>query len=95
MVYQYLSQLRTGLSPLRFHKFRHRFLDTPTDICTCNQDIEDTSHFLFACIQFAIHRVDLAVETTNILRQNNLLNLAINVDFYLYGHPNLTVNDNR
>ena len=91
----YLFQLRTGFSPLRSHKFRHRFLDTPTDICICNQGIEDTSHFLFACLQFAIHRVDLAVETTNILRQNNLLNLANNVDLYLYGHPNLTVNDNR
>ena len=91
----YLFQLRTGLSPLRSHKFRHRFLDTPTDTCICNEGVENTNHFFFECFLLAIHRVSLAVEVTNILRQNNLLNLANNVDFYLYGHPNLSVNDNR
>ena len=91
----YLFQLRTGLSPLRSHKFRHRFLDTPTDICNCNQGIENTSHFIFECFQFAIHRVSLAVEITNILQQYNILNFANNIDFYLYGHPNLSINDNR
>ena len=82
----YLLQLRTELSPLRSHKYRHNFRDTPIDICICNQGIENTSHFLFECLHFAIHRARLAVDITNILRQNNLLNLANNVDFYLYGH---------
>ena len=40
-----LFQLRTGLSPLRSHKFRHNFQDTPSDICACTRGIEDTKHF--------------------------------------------------
>ena len=43
---RYLFQLRVGLSPLRSHKMRHNFLDTPV-ICHCNLGIEDTNHFLF------------------------------------------------
>ena len=92
---RYLFQLTTGLSPLRSHKYRHNFLDTPTDNCICNQGIENTSHFLFECLQFAIPRIDLAVDITNILRQYNLLNLANSVDFYLYGHSDLTLDENR
>ena len=39
-------QLRVSISPLRSHKFRHNFDDTPSDICSCNQGIADTKHFL-------------------------------------------------
>ena len=34
---RYIFQLRVGLSPLRYHKNRHNFIDTPSDICLCNQ----------------------------------------------------------
>ena len=30
---RYIFQLRVSLSPLRSHKFRHNFDDTPSDIC--------------------------------------------------------------
>ena len=33
---RYLFQLRVSLSPLRSHKFRHNFTDTPSEICRCN-----------------------------------------------------------
>ena len=91
----YLFQLRTELSPLRCHKYRHEFADTPTNNCTCNQGIEDTGHFLFSCRQFAIHRICLAVDVTNILRGQNLLNLANDVELYLYGNPNLSLENNK
>ena len=42
---RYLFQLRVGLSPLRNHKWRHIFNDTPPETCCCRQGIEDTSHF--------------------------------------------------
>ena len=42
---RYLFQLRVSSSPLRSHKLRHNFDDTP-NICSCNQGIEDTNHFL-------------------------------------------------
>ena len=91
----YLFQLRTELSPLRSHKFRHNFQDTPTDICNCHQGIEDNSHFLFECLHFTFHRATLAVGITDILLRNNLIQLANNVDFYLYGHPDLNSSDNK
>ena len=92
---RYLFQLRTELSPLRSHKHRHNFQDTPTDNCICNQGIEDTYHFLFSCRFSAAHRAYLAVEVTSILRKHNLLNLANDVDLYLYGNNNLPVEDNK
>ena len=91
----YLFQLRTELSPLRSHKFRHNFSDTPTDICSCNEGSEDNKHFLFECLLYAIHRAPLAVNITNILLRNNLIELADDVDFYLYGHPRLALIDNK
>ena len=91
----YLFQLRTELSPLRSHKFRHNFRDTPTANCICGQGIEDNKHFLFECLHFVIHRVDLAVVITTILHRNNLIGIANDVEFYLYGHPNLNFIDNK
>ena len=57
---RYLFQLRVGLSPLRSHKWRHNFSDTPSEICPCNQEIEDTCHFLFSFPYFATQRATLA-----------------------------------
>ena len=44
-----LFQLRVNLSPLRSHKMRHKFSDTPSETCECNLGIEDVRHFLFEC----------------------------------------------
>ena len=44
--------MRASLSPLRSHKSRHNFIDTPSDICHCKQGVEDTSHFLFFCSSY-------------------------------------------
>ena len=42
----------------------------------CNQDIENTSHFLFTCPRFANHRANLADTVIEILRRNNLNHLG-------------------
>ena len=57
--FRYIFQLRVNLIPLRSHKRRHNFADTPAEICECNQDIEDTSHFLITCPRFANCRANL------------------------------------
>ena len=66
---RYLFQLRVSLSPLRSHKYRHNFTDTPSDICHCNEGIEDTNHFLFSCPDYAILRATLAASVINILQK--------------------------
>ena len=54
---RYLFQLRLSLSPLRSHKYRHNFIDTPSEICRCNLGIEDTNHF--SCPNYVTPRAAL------------------------------------
>ena len=67
---KYLFQLRVGLSPLRSHKWRHNFADTPSELCHCNQGNEDTTHYLFSCPLYAIQRATLVASVINILQKN-------------------------
>ena len=80
---QYIFQLNGNLSPLRNHKSRQNFADTPSEICECNQDVEDTSHFLFEC------------KVIEILQRNDLYHLGNQLGLYLYGHRSLNLIDNR
>ena len=87
---------RRPLSPLRSHKKQHNFFDTPSDICECNLGIEDIRHFLFHYTFYAAQRVTLlAVSVIDILQRNNLNHLGNQPELYLYGHPTLTLTDNR
>ena len=92
---RYLFQLRVSLSPLRSHKFRHDFADTPSEICRCKQGIEDTSHFIFSCPFYAIQRATLTASLINILQKNNLNYLGNQSHLYLYGHPSINSTENR
>ena len=92
---RYLFQLRMSLSPLGSHKFRHNFTDTPSEICRCNQGIEDTNHFLFLCPNYATPRATLAASIINILQKNNLNYLGNQSKLYLYGHPSIISSENR
>ena len=58
---RYLLQLRVNLSPLRSHKRRHNFTDTPSETCHCNQD-----HFLFSCHFYANQSASLAISVIGI-----------------------------
>ena len=80
---RYLTQLRVGLSFLRYHKKCHNFIDTPSDKCLCTRGIEDTNHFLVSCPFFAAQRATLANHLGN---QSHL---------YLYGHQTINFADNR
>ena len=92
---RYIFQLRVNLSPLRSHKKRHKFPDTPSEICVCNLDIENIRHFLFECPYYATQRVTLAVSVIDILLRNNLNHLGNQSELYLYGHFPLDSIDNR
>ena len=72
---RYLFQLRVNLSPLISHKRRHNFSDTP-ETCEYNLGIEDIRHFLLECPFYAIQRVTLAVNVTDILQRKNLSHLG-------------------
>ena len=91
---RYLFQLRVGLSPLRYHKKQHHFLDTPSDTCLCNTGSETVEHFLFRCPFYASKRLVLAQTVVPILINHNLAFLQNDVNLYLYGHRKLK-NDNK
>ena len=46
------TSLRLDLSYLRYHKFKHGFLDSLNPICGCGFDIETTCYFLLHCPNF-------------------------------------------
>ena len=92
---RYLYQLRLSLSPLRSHKKRHNFIDTPSDLCLCTEAIEDTNHFLFDCPFYATQRAALATTVIAILLNNNLNHLGNQVYIYLYGHDSISNNENK
>ena len=74
-----------GLSPLRSHKNRHGFVDTLSDKCHCNHDVENTNHFLFSCSFFTIQRATLRASVVKSLQKYNLNNSINNLRLYLYG----------
>ena len=92
---RYLFQLRVSLSPLRSHKRRHNFDDTPSEKCHCNQGTEDTCHFLFSCPSYAFQRSALLTSVDDILQKNNLNHLGNQLQLYLYGHRSINYTDNR
>ena len=92
---RYLFQLRVRLNPLRSHKSRHNFIDTPSDICHCKQGVEDTSHFLFFCSSYVTQRASLTSCVSEILLKNNLNHLENHLQLYLYGHDSINYADNR
>ena len=77
------------------YKFRHNSDDTPSYICSCNQGIEDTNHFLFFCPTYIIPRATLAASITNILEKHNLNYLGNQSHMVLDGHGSLNSLENK
>ena len=92
---KWLFQLRLGLSPLRSHKKRHNFLDTPSDMCLCQTEAETTEHFFMKCPFYNSKRLILAQSVIPLLTTNNLAFLQNDVELYLYGHKELSDDDNK
>ena len=71
-----LTRLRLSLSHLREHKFKHGFLDPLNPICSCGQDIETSTHFLFYCSNYSKERLTflnvIRNIDRNILEKNDL-----------------------
>ena len=92
---KFIFQLRLGLSPLKSHKKRHNFSDTPSDWCDCLSAPEDRSHFILHCTKFNSGRLKLLNDVNVILNIYNLSILANNFEVFLYGHHTFSTNNNR
>ena len=93
----YLTQVRVGLSKLKYHKFKHNFVDTVSPMCPANDGIENTEHFLLLCHSCnnnrhspltGVNEVFKAVG--NIVGPNDTL-----LQILIYGDKNLSENANK
>ena len=93
---KWIFQLRVGLSHLRAHKKRHKFIDTPSDLCMCRKSSETTQHFLLECSLFDAHRRDLInlLENISFARMENT-SLDDKVHLLLYVNESFNVKENR
>ena len=68
--------MRLGLSHLAHHKFIHNFQDCLNPICSCDEEIETASHFLFYCLNYRCARKTffekINLIDSNILQQDDL-----------------------
>ena len=91
-----LFQLRVQLSPLKHHKKRKGFIDTPSDICSCQLSAETTEHFLIHCGLYIVARHTLFQVINPILAVNGLyLHNELLVNFLLYGNEALSFDENK
>ena len=91
-----LTQLRAGLSKLNLHKFKHNFKDTVYPMCSINDGIEDTEHFLLLCHSYDVQRQDLLDTINPILESQGLSNLSNKalLKILLYGDERLPPKSN-
>ena len=92
---KYLTRLRLGLSNLRYHKFKHDFLDTVDPLCSCSTAIENTVHYFLHRPNFSTARNtflnEIAIVDRSIIDQDEIKIIQT----LLYGNPTCSVNDSK
>ena len=72
---KFLTRIKLGLSHLADHKFRHSFQDCVNPICSCDLEIETSTHFLLHCSKYHCARETLYEKVSKIdstmLKQND------------------------
>ena len=90
-----LTRLRTNLSHLRDHKFQHNFLDTLNPLCSCNIEIESTSHYLLRCSFFILIRKTLLDNIIELVGPISNLSDDQLVNLLLYGDNSFCFETNK
>ena len=92
---KYLTRIRLGFSHLRYHKFKHGFLDAIDPLCSCSTGIENTVHYFLHCPNFSFARNtflnEIAIVDRSIIDQDDIKIIQT----FLYGNPSYSVNDNK
>ena len=92
---KYLTRIRLGFSHLRYHKFKHGFLDATDPLCSCRTGIENTVHYFLYCPKFSFTRntflKEIAIVDRSIIDQDDIKIIQT----FLYGNPTYSVNDNK
>ena len=90
-----LTRLRVGFSHLRYHKFKHGFLDTVDPFCSCSTAVKNTVHYFLHCLNFSTARNtflnEIAIVDRSIIDQDEIKIIQT----FLYGNPSYSVSDNK
>ena len=90
-----MNEDRKVLIRLRYHKFKHGFLDAIDPLCRCNTGIENTVHYFLHCPNFSFARDtflnEIAIVDRSIIDQDDIKIIQT----FLYGNPSYSVNDNK
>ena len=70
-----------NLISLRYHKSRYKFVDIPSEICECDQGVEDSRHVVFNVLVMQLG-ASLAVSVMAILQRKNLNRLGNHPELY-------------
>jgi hypothetical protein len=92
---RYIAMLRMGLSPLKEHKFRHKFVEelrTGPDCTVCDCP-ETTEHYLLHCRSYTLSRSTLFAKVSEIIN-TDLSTLPWIKDILIYGKKELTNQQN-
>ena len=89
-----LTRLRLGLSHLRYHKFKHNFLDTINPLCSCGSDIETTLHFFLYCPNFLECKNTLLSRISEINSELITRNDLALIETLLFGDNSVSQYDN-
>ena len=84
-----LTRLRLRLGLLREHKFKHGFQDTLNPLCSCDNDIEPSTHFLLHCPHYSNERSTFLNTIRNINRNMFDKNHLEITETLLYGDSSL------
>ena len=90
---KYLTRIRLGFSHLRYHKFKHGFVDAIDRICSCSTGIEITSFTVPTFHLFAWNTFlnEIAIVDRSIIDQDDIKVIQT----FPYGNPTYSVNDNK
>ena len=83
------------LSPSRYHKKCHNFVDIPSEICECECATEATSRFPFHCRLYTEQRRTLALYVFANLRNHKLTHLLNETELNLYANKALDLAENK
>ncbi len=86
-----LTQLRVGLSNLNFYKFKHNFRDSLDLLCSTNDGVEDTEHYLLLCHTYNESRINFLSSVNAISLPHGFINLSNDelLKRIIYGHEQL------
>lgn len=76
-----LTRLHPGLSYICDHKFKHGFLDSLKQICSCGLDIETTCHYLPHCPNTSNKKLIL-LSTVSTISKDSLKEESRKTKFY-------------